>query len=79
MVSTNAYGNWTKALRLDSATLILEAVKQSAKADASLTGITMLINSNYTADPPPEPEAFAAAAKAAGATGNSAGFDLGLQ
>lgn len=78
MVSTNAYGNGTTALRLDSATLILEAVKQSAKADPSLTGITMLINSNYTVDPPLEPEAFAAAAKAAGATGNSAGFDLGV-
>ncbi len=76
MVSTNAYGNGSKALRFDSATLILEAVKDAAKSNPSLTGITILINSNYRVDPPAEPEAFDAAAKAAGANGNSAGFDL---
>jgi hypothetical protein len=58
--------------------LIIQAVKEAAKADSSLAQITILINSNYTIDPPQEPEAFAAAAKAAGVTTNAAGFDLPL-
>jgi len=74
MLSTGAFGS--PAFMSDSAGLIVQAVKEAAKADASLTGITILVNSNYPSAL--EPAAFGAAATAAGIKATTAGFDLPL-
>jgi hypothetical protein len=83
MLSTGVYAGVfdetaLRALRQNAATLIVQAFKETAQADRSLAGITILINSNYKNNPPQEPAAFGGAAIALGVKPNATGFDLPL-